>query len=194
MTLRNIKSLDELKSTLIADTRNYVLLFKSGSESSDCSYNNLNKLVEDGIEVNVSAVDVNEVRDIHVTYNITTVPSLLVFNGTKFENTIKGCNDINFYKSLFESALFTAKNETGKEIQKRVTVYSTPTCSWCTTLKSHLKNNGIKYTEIDVSKDTDAAEKMKRKSGQQGVPQTEITGEMVVGFDKKKINELLNIR
>ena len=76
---------------------------------------------------------------------------------------------------------------------KNVTVYSTPTCSWCTTLKTYLRNQRIPFSEIDVSRDQNAAEEMVRRSGQQGVPQTDIEGEMIVGFDKARINELLGI-
>jgi glutaredoxin-like YruB-family protein len=119
---------------------------------------------------------------------------LLVFEGKSFIKTVKGCNDEGFYKSLFESALFTAKQDAGEKPQKRVTVYSTPTCSWCTTLKRHLDQHGVRYKEIDVSKDQKAAEAMTRKSGQQGVPQTDINGQMIVGFDKNKIDTLLEIK
>ncbi|NOR87359.1 MAG: NrdH-redoxin [Bacteroidales bacterium] len=77
--------------------------------------------------------------------------------------------------------------------QKRVTVYSTPSCSWCTTLKKHLDHHGIKYRDIDISKDSKVAEEMTKRSGQQGVPQTDISGQMIVGFDKNKINSLLGI-
>ena len=38
-----------------------------------------------------------------------------------------------------------------------------------------------------------AAADLVRKTGQQGVPQTDIEGSYVVGFDKKRINELLGI-
>jgi hypothetical protein len=34
---------------------------------------------------------------------------------------------------------------------------------------------------------------MVRKSGQKGVPQTDINGQIVVGFDKVKLNALLGI-
>lgn len=47
---------------------------------------------------------------------------------------------------------------------------------------------------MSVSKDQNAAEKMRRKSGQQGVPQNDINVEMIVGFDKARINRLLNIQ
>ncbi len=61
-------------------------------------------------------------------------------------------------------------------------------------VKTHLKNNGVKYSEVDVSKDQKAVEAMVRKSGQQGVPQTDINGAMVIGFDKVRINKLLGIQ
>jgi len=183
-----------LQAGLMEEGKAYVLLYKKGSEASDCSYVNLAEAVRAQKEIKVMVADVNRVHDIHSNYEITSAPSLLVFNEGKFEKSIKGCNDNNYYKSLFYNALFTAQAKNGEKQQKRVTVYSTPTCSWCTTLKNHLKNNGIRYSEIDVSKDQKAAEAMLRKSGQQGVPQTDISGTMIIGFDKVKINKLLGIQ
>ncbi|HDR52963.1 MAG TPA: NrdH-redoxin [Mariniphaga anaerophila] len=80
-----------------------------------------------------------------------------------------------------------------KKSQKNVTVYTTPTCTWCNTIKRHLQEYGIRYREVDVSRDQKAAEEMVRRSGQQGVPQTDINGEIIVGFDKPRINRLLGI-
>ena len=178
---------------LEADKKNYVLLYKKGSETSDCSYSGVKQASALLENVNVMAADVSKVRDIHNNYDIKSVPSLLVFEGDSFVKTVKGCNDEGFYKSLFESALFSAKASAEGKKQKKVTVYSTPSCSWCTTLKRHLDQNGIHYRDIDVSKDQKAAEAMVRKSGQQGVPQTDINGKMIIGFDKNKINTLLEI-
>lgn len=193
MALKNIESVKEMENLLSSDSRNYVLLYKKGSEQSDCSYQALEQASALMPEVNVLAADVSIVRDIHVNYGIETVPTLLVFDGTQFEKTIKGCNDKNFYKSLFENAVYVAKMKQEGKPAKRVTVYSTPTCSWCNTLKTHLKQNNIPYTEVDVLKNQQAAEEMVRRSGQQGVPQTEINGEIIVGFDKTKLNSLLGI-
>lgn len=192
--MKEVTTHSHMLENLDPKSRNYVLLYKKGSETSDCSYKNIEEALVDGKDVNIMAVNVSEVRDIHTKYNVTTVPTLLVFQGRTFEKTVKGCNDNGYYKSLFDSALFSASNNSNDEKQKKVTVYSTPTCSWCTTLKNHLKNNGIRYNEIDVSKDQVAAQDMQRRSGQQGVPQTDIGGQMVVGFDKNKINTLLNIQ
>ncbi len=179
--------------SLTESRKNYVLLYKKGSEVSDCSYAGMEQAASDNPDVNALAADVSAVRDIHTNYNLSSVPALLVFEGKNFIKTIKGCNDDGFYKSLFKSALFASKSVEGDTQQKRVTVYSTPSCSWCTTLKRHLDQYGIRYRDVDVSKDQKAAEQMVKKSGQQGVPQTDINGQFIVGFDKVKINNLLGI-
>lgn len=193
MALKEINSYDEMQKNLQDGKKNYVLLFKRGSGASECSYSGVEKAVGELKEVNVLAADVTTVRDIHQKYNITSAPSLLVFEGKNFVKSVKGCNDNGFYKSLFESALFTAKAKNGETPQKRVIVYSTPSCSWCNALKRHLDKYGIRYRDIDVSKDQKAAETMVKRSGQQGVPQTDINGEVIVGFDKTRINTLLGI-
>ena len=77
---------------------------------------------------------------------------------------------------------------------KKVIVFSTPTCSWCRKIKSYLKENKIRFTNVDVSQDEKAARDMVRKTGQQGVPQMWINNVPVVGFDKNKIDRLLNIK
>ncbi len=77
--------------------------------------------------------------------------------------------------------------------EKNIRVYSTPTCPYCTMLKKYLDQKGVKYQNIDVSKDHEAAKQMIAKSGQMGVPQTEINGKIIVGFDKDGIDaELAN--
>ncbi len=193
MAILNINSHDELLLNLKNDKINYLLLYKKGSELSECSYNSLTMVLKNHSNMDVMTANVNEVRDIHEKYGITSVPTLMIFKGDKFVKAEKGCNDESFYKSLIESSLYTSTSSPKEKSQKRVKVYSTPSCSWCTTLKKHLDLNGIKYTNIDVSKDQNAAAEMLKKSGQQGVPQTEIEGQMIVGFDKNRINSLLGI-
>lgn len=75
-----------------------------------------------------------------------------------------------------------------------VKVFTTPGCPYCLTLKEFLKENNIDFEEVDVSKDKEAAKEMIEKSGQMGVPVVEIDGQIVVGFDKEKICELLKIK
>lgn len=84
--------------------------------------------------------------------------------------------------------------EQGKKSQGRVVIFSTPMCPYCETLKEFLKEKNIKFEEVDLSQDEKAKEEVIKKSGQLGVPVVEINGEMVAGFDKKKICQLLNIK
>ena len=171
----------------------FLLLYKSGSEQSECALNNLNQTTEGEIPVPVYSADVNSVRDIHEKYGITSVPALMVFEKGEFTNTVKGCHDGDYYKALMQNAIYVAKAKAEGKAPKRVTVYSTPTCSWCNTLKSWLKKNGIPYTDVDVSKDERAAQDLVNRTGQQGVPQTDINGQIVVGFDQTKLKQLLEI-
>ncbi|HHT85246.1 MAG: glutaredoxin family protein [Bacillota bacterium] len=76
---------------------------------------------------------------------------------------------------------------------REVIVYSTPTCPWCVRAKDYLRNNGIEFEEKDVSVDVQGAREMVKISGQMGVPVLSIDGNVVVGFDKNKIDELLGL-
>ena len=76
---------------------------------------------------------------------------------------------------------------------KQVKVYSTTTCPWCTKVKSFLTGNGIKYEEVDVGADKAARDEMVKKSGQMGVPVTEIDGDLIVGFQEAVLKEKLGI-
>ena len=69
----------------------------------------------------------------------------------------------------------------------KVKVYSTPTCPWCVKVKEFLKEKNVEFENIDVSENEDAAKEMMEKSGQMGVPQIEINGKVIVGFDKEAI-------
>jgi len=75
-----------------------------------------------------------------------------------------------------------------------VKVFTTKTCPYCLSLKEFLKGHDIEFEEIDVSVDEKGREEMIEKSGQMGVPVVEIEDQIVVGFDKEKIVELLNIK
>lgn len=79
-------------------------------------------------------------------------------------------------------------------MSKKVKIYSTPSCPYCFTLKEFLKEHGVEFEDIDVSKDKEAAKRMIEKTGQRGVPVAEIDGDFVVGFNKEKISKLLNIK
>lgn len=75
-----------------------------------------------------------------------------------------------------------------------IKIYSTPTCPWCKRAKAYLTEKGIDFESIDVSSNDVAQKEMIEKSGQMGVPVLDIDGKIVIGFDKEKIDEMLNIK
>ncbi len=79
-------------------------------------------------------------------------------------------------------------------MKAKIIVFGTPTCSWCRKVKDYLSSHGFTYKYIDVSKNEHALRDMQRKTGQLGVPQLWINNTAVVGFDKDKINRLLQIQ
>lgn len=194
MVIQEANSLTALQQGVRGKLKAYLLLHKSGTDKSQCAYANVAKAISSVKGIDVFAADVIHTRDIHPQYGITTVPVLVEFDNGLAVNVIKGCHESAYYKALFENALYTVETKDDETLQKLVTVYSTPTCSWCNTLKAHLRQHRIHFSEIDVSKNEQAAEEMARRSGQRGVPQTDIGGEMIVGFDKSRINELLSIK
>ena len=76
----------------------------------------------------------------------------------------------------------------------KVRVFSTPTCPYCVALKSYLQEHNVEFEYIDVSQDITAQKEMIEKSGQYGVPVTEINGEIIIGFNQDRINQLLGIK
>lgn len=193
--MKSIQSHSELIDEISKKPRSFLMLYKQGSELSNCAMKNLSGITSrNGEELGIFSADVSTVRDIHNFYGITSVPALLIFEKDKFTNVIKGCHDGTFYKALAENAIFYAQSAASGRIQKSVKVYSTPACSWCNTLKAYLRKQGIAFTDIDISRDERTAQELVRRSGQSGVPQTEIEGQIIVGFDRTKINNALNIK
>lgn len=72
-----------------------------------------------------------------------------------------------------------------------VKVYSTPTCPWCTKVKDYLNNKEVKFEDLNVAENREAATQMVERTGQRGVPVVEIDGNMVIGFNQPEIDRLL---
>lgn len=75
---------------------------------------------------------------------------------------------------------------------KKVTIYSTSACPFCIQTKEYFKKNNIEYEEKNIS-DPNLASQMLEKSGQISVPVIEIDGEIIIGFDKEKIDKILGL-
>jgi glutaredoxin 3 len=76
---------------------------------------------------------------------------------------------------------------------KNVTIYSTPTCHFCQMAKEYFKANNVAYTEFDVASNSEKRKEMMEKSGQLGVPVILVDDNVVVGFNRPKLAQLLDI-
>lgn len=79
---------------------------------------------------------------------------------------------------------------------QKVIIYSTTWCAFCKTEEQYLQKLGVEYTKKDIEEDKVAYEELMQKSGGnfQGVPVTDIAGDLVLGFDRRKIDELLKAK
>ncbi|MDQ1302221.1 MAG: glutaredoxin 3 [Pseudomonadota bacterium] len=64
-----------------------------------------------------------------------------------------------------------------------ITIYTTPTCPYCTAAKTLLRNKQAGFTEIDVSTRPELREEMVSRSGRRTVPQIFIGSTHVGGYD-----------
>ncbi|MFH1691580.1 MAG: Uxx-star family glutaredoxin-like (seleno)protein [Candidatus Omnitrophota bacterium] len=75
----------------------------------------------------------------------------------------------------------------------QVKVYSTPTCPFCIKVKAYLQQKGVAFENIDVASDQARLQEMTSLTGQMGVPVVVIDGDVIVGFDKSKIDSKLGL-
>jgi glutaredoxin-like YruB-family protein len=68
-----------------------------------------------------------------------------------------------------------------------VTIYSTPTCTYCKKAKEHFVANGIAFTEIDVVAEPEKREELlKHSGGAMAVPVIVVGETALVGWDLAK--------
>ena len=78
-------------------------------------------------------------------------------------------------------------------VAMKVVLYTSPTCTYCYVVKIFLKKNNIKFEEIDISEDVKSGKRLEEKTGVETVPVTFVGDKFVVGYDKKKLKELLGL-
>lgn len=76
-------------------------------------------------------------------------------------------------------------------MSKTVTVYSATWCGFCHMAKDYFDKKGVKYTDKDVESDPKFMEEAVTKSGQRGIPVIDIDGQIIVGFNRPKIDAAL---
>jgi glutaredoxin-like YruB-family protein len=76
----------------------------------------------------------------------------------------------------------------------KVIVYSTNTCPYCVMAKQWLKEKKVEFDDVNVGMDQEKAREMIKKSGQMGVPVIDIDGEIIIGFDRPKMENTLKTK
>jgi glutaredoxin 3 len=72
-----------------------------------------------------------------------------------------------------------------------IIVYGAPWCAFCHTAMHYLDQLKVKYKYVDVDQDPKAGLEAVEKSGQRGIPVLDIQGDIIVGFDRPKIDTSL---
>jgi len=149
-------------------------------------------------------VDVGRTRDVHARFAVAEVPTVLLIRDKKVVARVVGtATQATYEGAFFPDAGSSAQPRSASEPRmaepksarpaRSVTVFTTQSCSWCVKVKNYLRQNNVAFKEVDVGRDHRAAMDLVRRTGQQGVPQLDINGSYVVGFDKVKIDRLLGL-
>lgn len=75
--------------------------------------------------------------------------------------------------------------------EPKITVYSATWCAFCHTAMRYFDKLGVKYIDKDVEVNPEAGLEAVNKSGQRGIPVIDIDGDIIIGFDKPKIDAAL---
>ena len=79
------------------------------------------------------------------------------------------------------------------DISHVIKIYSTPTCVYCRMAKEFFKEHNIDFTDYNVAEDAEKRDEMISRSGQMGVPIIDVDGQLIVGFDKARLMQMLGI-
>jgi len=78
-------------------------------------------------------------------------------------------------------------------MDKKVTIYSTPSCHFCHAAKAFFGEHNVSFEDINVAENLEKRKEMVDMTGQMGVPVIRIEDDVIVGFDEAKLRELLAI-
>ncbi|MET0779689.1 MAG: glutaredoxin family protein [Candidatus Saccharimonadales bacterium] len=77
-------------------------------------------------------------------------------------------------------------------MENKLIVYGAEWCAFCHQAMQYFDKLGVKYTYKNVELNQDDAKASVEKSGQTGIPVLDIDGEIIVGFDRLKIDKALH--
>ena len=169
-----------------------ILVFYAGFSSvAKQALKEIEKFCREYQDVAVYLVDVEKVKGIHKQFGVKDVPTVIAIEKGKVTRLTEGVESARFYARLFAGAKGFRPRKRDKRQPLRVVVYSGPGCPACGSAKTYLRKRGISFREVNIANDKKAAERLVQRSGQMAVPQIDINGQLVVGFDQSKLDRLL---
>jgi glutaredoxin 3 len=76
---------------------------------------------------------------------------------------------------------------------KNVSIYSTPNCTYCKKAKEFFNEKKVTFNEFDVAADEQKRNEMIDMTGQMGVPVIRVDDEVIVGYDRATLAQMLGI-
>ncbi len=197
MALKIAKTREEVEAALVQNTDLMIVGFFGGF--SEISNNTLPEFVEFGSrhdDLQGFVVDVSQIKGLHKQWDVSSVPTVITVEGGRVSRRVQGAQTADFFERMLIPAdhPLARSGDANAKPAPRVTVYSSDSCSWCTKVKAYLRANRVRFREVNVSRDANAAAELQRRSGQTGVPQIDINGQIVVGFDRPRLASLLGLR
>ena len=179
-----------------AQHSDYFVLFFWGkfSDAAQRALQELTEFARDFKKVPVCVIDVQQMKGVHKEYGVESVPTVLVMKNGREADRFVGVESAAFYATQLAGMAPTHMASPARKKPLRVTVYTSPGCPPCGLVKTYLREHGISFRSVDISRDERAAREIVRRSGQQAVPQIDVNGRIVVGFDRGKLANLLGIR
>lgn len=193
--LNEVNDRDQLQEALNEHKEYCVLAFWGRfSDASERALAELKQFADDYRKIPIHTIEVQDVKGIHKEYAVSSVPTVIVLKNGKEADRFTGAESAAFYALHLAGMAPIHVARPRKRKTPRVTVYTSPGCPPCSLVKTYLRENGIPFTSIDISRDAHAAREIVRRSGKQAVPQIDVNGRIVVGFDRPKLSSLLGIR
>jgi len=188
------EELDQLIDSELGSNKEFILAFLAeDSQSSKVARESLAEALSTHPDSRAFTVDVRSVRNVAARYQVTAAPTVVRVNGCQILDRLVGPQTPAAYATLMKPAVPMKSATNAAPKQPPVKVYVTNACPWCRKLEAYLDRYRVKYTKVNVETDPAAAHEMTSKSGQRGVPQSDIGGTMVVGFDLARISGLLQL-
>ncbi len=169
-----------------------VVMFYAGfSSNAKRGLSEVEAFSRDNKDVPAYIVDVEKVKGLHKRFEVKKIPTVVVVKNGGVLKKIEGVENSKFYERVVLGAKNPVFKKAVKAVSHRIVVYTGRGCPACSMVKSYLRRRGVNFREIDVSSDQRAAQDLVRRSGQMAVPQIDIDGSLIVGFDQTKIDSLL---